>query len=556
MSDEIQDNLTRNDSMKNNSLNNTACAELDSFIGIISCLPEQFTEKWIMMVENKQSSPTKVYGIENESFEDTLNRDIEIKSLSNLLKNVETPTVLAINSKWGTGKTTFINLWEKHLESDKEIETICFNAWKNDFAPDPLTAFLSEINPFFSKESKEADTNPHWEKAKRVGIYFSGKLIPIAAKTATAGLLDIDELSKFLKETGLEDTGIESELENLSKDLSKDVVNTYASHYIGYKASVSLIDTFKTNLEIAIAEKGKRLVIFVDELDRCRPTYAIELLERIKHLFDIKGLVFVLSLDKEQLSHSIKAVYGQDMDSEGYLKRFIDIEYRLKEPNPEQLELYIKSLFDQLNFHQQHNIIQNFVKVFLFLRKHYSDFSLREINQYIERVNIIIQLFDKEQSSSNKYFCYMIATLLIVREKNYEVYRDYIIPKNTPEKIIKHLNSTSYTSICNIDTQPSSKPPTKYGLDFADHVQMCTYLVYLKLKNHKLDEPTIQKLEIWYEEWSSRDNVEEKAFIKEFKDHFEKITDPNEGYEKHGGMSVLKDLDSIIDKIELSTQFS
>ncbi|MCV6636964.1 P-loop NTPase fold protein [Candidatus Albibeggiatoa sp. nov. NOAA] len=538
--------------MKNNLSKNMPCAELDNFIDIISCLPEQFTEKWMKMMENKQGNPTKVYGIENESFKDTLNRNAEIKSLSNLLKNVETPTVLAINSKWGTGKSTFINLWEKHLESDKEIETICFNAWKNDFAPDPLTAFLSEINPFFSKESKIADTNLYWEKAKKVGIYFSGKLIPIAAKTATAGLLDIDELSKFLEETGLEDIGIESELENLSKDLSKDAVNTYASHYANYKASVSLIDIFKKNLKAAIKEKGKRLVIFVDELDRCRPTYAIELLERIKHLFDIEGLVFVLSLDKEQLSHSIKAVYGQDMDADGYLKRFIDIEYRLKKPTPEKLENYIHYLFEQFNFEENEEIRNSFAYVLVFFTKHYHSFSLRDINRLVERINLIKNLFDDKQSLKNPYFCEVIVFLLLLRDRDYQIYSDYIHPESTSENILKHIDSTIGQSM------RSSMPDVADddGTDVYYYSNLCAYLIYVK--SIKSDGyPVKPNQENWLNIWKSSDNTQKYYAKGEIIKHLKELeSPPTRTRETYKESLALKELKKVGDKIELSTQFS
>ncbi|QDE47832.1 hypothetical protein EIN43_17235 [Enterobacter hormaechei] len=63
--------------------------------------------------------------------------------------------------------------------------------------------------------------------------------------------------------------------------------------------------------------------IFIDELDRCRPNYAIDMLETIKHLFDINNVVFVIATDKEQLSHSICSVYGSGFDATRYLDRFL-----------------------------------------------------------------------------------------------------------------------------------------------------------------------------------------------------------------------------------------
>lgn len=89
------------------------------------------------------------------------------------------------------------------------------------------------------------------------------------------------------------------------------------------------------------------LFIFIDELDRCRPTYAIELLEAVKHLFGVPGVYFVVATNLEQLGHSICAVYGEKFDSERYLKRFFDQEYLL--PSPENAR-FTEFLFSQYSF--------------------------------------------------------------------------------------------------------------------------------------------------------------------------------------------------------------
>ena len=75
------------------------------------------------------------------------------------------------------------------------------------------------------------------------------------------------------------------------------------------------------------------LFIFIDELDRCRPTYAIEMLETIKHIFDLKGVVFVVATDREQLQHSIRAIYGDGFDSQRYLERFFHRSVTLHRPS-------------------------------------------------------------------------------------------------------------------------------------------------------------------------------------------------------------------------------
>ena len=86
------------------------------------------------------------------------------------------------------------------------------------------------------------------------------------------------------------------------------------------------------------------IVFFVDELDRCRPNYAMEMLERIKHVFNVDGVVFVISTDRQQLVNSVKTLYGEGIDAEGYLRRFFDLSYQLPAPTT---VLFVSMLFEQ-----------------------------------------------------------------------------------------------------------------------------------------------------------------------------------------------------------------
>src|SRR5690606_34703090 len=113
-----------------------------------------------------------------------------------------------------------------------------------------------------------------------------------------------------------------------------------------YLARKENIKEFHKKLEEYIAENsiGKPIVFIIDELDRCRPDYAVSVLENIKHLFSVKGIVFVLSIDKEQLGHAVCGVYGSEkMDSNEYLRRFIDVEYSLPAP---ELKNYLAYLME------------------------------------------------------------------------------------------------------------------------------------------------------------------------------------------------------------------
>ena len=90
-------------------------------------------------------------------------------------------------------------------------------------------------------------------------------------------------------------------------------------------------------------------MFIIDELDRCRPSFSIEVLEKAKHFFNVENIIFVLGADKEQLGHSIKAIYGNDLNVNGYLRRFIDLDYVL--PSPDK-GLFVKVLFKKHLFNE------------------------------------------------------------------------------------------------------------------------------------------------------------------------------------------------------------
>ena len=90
-----------------------------------------------------------------------------------------------------------------------------------------------------------------------------------------------------------------------------------------YAMFCDAIRRLKEYLECVVKKTGK-FVIMIDELDRCRPTFAVQTLEIVKHLFNVEGIIYIFSLDIKELSHSVKVVYGNDFDAIGYLGRFFN----------------------------------------------------------------------------------------------------------------------------------------------------------------------------------------------------------------------------------------
>lgn len=252
-----------------------------------------------------------------------LNRATEGEFLTNVITKVSGNYTLAINDRWGRGKTTFVKMWEASLKQ-KGYHTIYLNAWENDIVSEPLVCILGEILPLITDDSSKAKLLEH----STALVKNWKKLVPEIVK-AFAMLLSpaIGDLSKEIT-----DSLINAPEDSLRKEIE------------GYKEQQTEILQFKQNLAECIQKKceKKPLIFIVDELDRCRPDYAVDLLEKVKHFFSVEGIVFVLAIDKDQLISSIKGRYGSEsIDGNAYLKRFIDFEYTPQEPDMEKFCTYL-----------------------------------------------------------------------------------------------------------------------------------------------------------------------------------------------------------------------
>jgi len=225
--------------------------------------------------------------------------------------------VLSLNGEWGTGKTTFIRMWKQKLDNE-HYRTVYFNAWKYDYTDDPLMAIISELKAI----SKD-------EKIFKSIASCAGK-ISWSVLTAVAKGIIVNKL------------GIQTD--DIAEAIAKTVETIGQDQIKAFEDQKQTLDDFKKQLQKFVtqdesdkdkssySEGCKPVVFFIDELDRCNPTYAVRTLEIVKHLFDVPNIVFVLSINKQQLSCAIQGYYrSSNMDAIGYLKRFIDIEIDLPE---------------------------------------------------------------------------------------------------------------------------------------------------------------------------------------------------------------------------------
>ncbi len=357
----------------------------------------------------------------DEDFKDLLDRKPEIENLSSLLSNVETPCVMTLTSEWGSGKTTFIKLWEQYLKDEKDIDSIYFDAWENDFVEDPFLAFIGEIDAFIS--SSDSKNKENWEKAKKVTGHIFKRLSIAGAKFLTFGALDADK-----------------EIEKVASDLSGDYVQDIIESYQTTKNEIKI---FRENLEGFLRSLENPLVIFVDELDRCKPSYTVKLLERIKHLFNVEGLIFVLSIDRTQLLESIRHEYGRKIESESYLRKFIDFDYILKQPKK---EIFIKNLVKILaidkmqekrkKYREFQYEQDNLIDLMVFLSKTF-DVKLRDIEKILVRVKLIFLTIPEDKYS----YLYLLLYLVFLRNTNKEIYERYLEKNGNAKESIELFKS-------------------------------------------------------------------------------------------------------------------
>ncbi|MEC9359706.1 MAG: P-loop NTPase fold protein [Pseudomonadota bacterium] len=382
---------------------------------------------------------------------DQLGRAESGEVLMNFVTSLKRSSVICIDAPWGQGKTTFLLMWRQLLE-DANIPVLYFNAWENDFSQDALVALIGEIGTkldALSASGNKSAANEYLEKAKKYGVALLKRSIPVAAKLATAGALDLDKLS-------------EQALGGLAEAIVKEEIEKY-------EAAKTSMDAFRASLEALAAtfsdgESPKPLVFIIDELDRCRPSFAIEVLEKAKHLFNVPNIVFVLGLDKRQLGHSIRGIYGAGLDVSGYLRRFIDFDYLL--PPPEKGD-FAKALFKRFGLneyfrtkngretrYEQEQALTMFSELF-----EAYDLSLREQVHCCSLLDVAIKTTPQNMMLHPIFLC----LLIVLKVKSPDVYANYVQQQMGPAELLGWLKESS---------KMRAVLETNYGTALEAHIAM------------------------------------------------------------------------------------
>lgn len=243
--------------------------------------------------------------------------------------------ILNIDAAWGQGKTFFLENLRAQLRQEGHLVAYV-NAWKDDHANDPLitvmAAIEAELEPMFPKAKGSKTALNKGKKALGIIAGETAKQVGFHVLKTVTGIAVGSTLDK-LKEAGALDASLELDDEAFDdaaeKVWDKGLESLVGERVVSHRKANEAVGEFRAQTAKAIAavvDNGMLapMFVFVDELDRCRPLYAIKLLEDLKHLFDIDGLVFVVATDSDQLAHSVKAIYGAEFEARKYLRRFFD----------------------------------------------------------------------------------------------------------------------------------------------------------------------------------------------------------------------------------------
>jgi hypothetical protein len=326
---------------------------------------------------------------------DKLGRRKVADYLTPVVESINQPFVISLAAPFGTGKSFFLECWKSDLQK-QGFHTVLFNAWETDFSQDALFAFINAITSQIGQGTKQkitAKAKNKFESLTNVAGGFMRKdLLPLIARVLTRKALGDLEAAELIEKFGS------------NSDEVEDLLGKFAEE--GLKAQEAAEDTlgkFRARLAEAASEvfkkspePGKRkILIFVDELDRCRPNYAIQVLETIKHFFSVEGLVFILAIDNRQLENAIKSVYGPAIDADAYLRRFIDWRFLLPDPSHKEYANFLcdKFALSEINHIKKGvklSLLGDFIALF-FIFSVSANLSLRQIEQCFTDINLAVR---------------------------------------------------------------------------------------------------------------------------------------------------------------------
>ena len=374
----------------------------------------------------KHASDFSAQSLRNSYINNILNRNTHIHNFISMLLNIEKGGVIAIDGEWGSGKTYFVHQvkWlfdsaNKNIDSDIKIvlnstspkldniighkyKVFYYDAWKHDKSNNPFFTLLRSMILTFGG----------------IDFFLEERSLVASFFRSIASL--IDRVSPI---------NIEA-IYNLGRALCGFNVT---EHIPSLEFIEKMDDQVHSFLDYACEGQYDKLIVFIDELDRCKPSFAVELLEIIKHYFNHDKVIFVLSTNLSEFQYCIKQYYGDGFNGWKYLDRFIDFRITLPTISTED---YYKYLWQKTGTDRIDDISIACAKYF--------EFSLRELQRYNQHINVAFHTYLNDLYINNGFsekidslYAVFIPILLALKLHSDDTYKDFIYGRKG--EILKRL---------------------------------------------------------------------------------------------------------------------
>ena len=377
-----------------------------------------------------------------------LNRNTKINNLLKLVNNLSRNTIITIDGAWGTGKTVFVKqietLSKSNLFSEQDIKTISgidkvvldkfnenhavyyYNSWENDLHKDPLQSILLFL---LNELPKNKDIIVDFNKLKKM---LPSHMLKIAGGIGSGVLTGInDKIEKTIGINCKKTIGATVDLVKGIEDLED--YESLAENIITINEVKEAINNLIDNL----IKEDKKVVIIIDELDRCRPDFAVQLLEVITHFYNNDKLIFLVSSNNEQLSHTVSKFYGTKFDGYGYLNKMFNFIITLEKINPVNYAQMIlnTSLSSQGKWKE---------RMWLAVIE-YNDFSMREMGRYLYYQEILEKYYNTIEIDDIHLMKYVFLPYCFgLKLKDIAKYNDFLIGNGINE----FINGIFENNIC------------------------------------------------------------------------------------------------------------
>ena len=284
----------------------------------------------------KQRDDMETQTLEKPTFDtqDEFKRKPIAENIIRLLTSDIDLSPMVIDGGWGTGKTEFCQkLIRLMQEQYSNYQPVYIDAFRSDHSGEPLLALLAEIIKACTPEDTDEQPSEQRKNITKKVAKAAGFVMKTVAKAAVGHVLkqNTDDLAEEFQQIMNDGQDADSLAETVT-----DAAATIASHTIDATVEALLkeqieaeknLETLKACLKELAAEKP--IILFIDELDRCRPDYAVDMLEVIKHVFDVENVKVVLVTNTKQLRAAINHRYGMAVDAQKYLDKFLKYSFAL-----------------------------------------------------------------------------------------------------------------------------------------------------------------------------------------------------------------------------------